>query len=194
IGLGLACGIVAFAWFARGDFNQWDGPLAIARCLPEFLLGSLLYTAMRRPAVARWLGSDGVAVGLLAAGVLLLHFGAPDLLNVALFGVIVLSLAANRGRVQALLDRRPLVRLGELSYALYLIHGFVEYLTTRMLASGSGSVHRSERGVTSSFALMVSMIAASLLLASYAYPHVEMRGRRALRDRLMARGRTRAGA
>ncbi len=187
IGLGLAGGIVAFAWLARGDFNQWDGPLAIARCLPEFLLGSLLYTGLRRPAVARWLGSDRVAAGLLAAGVLLLHFGAPDLVNVALFAVIVLSLAANSGRVQALLDQPLLVRLGELSYALYLIHGFVEYLTTRMLASGPGIVDRGELGVASSLALMMSMIAVSLLLASYAYPHIEMRGRRALRARLMAR-------
>src|SRR5690606_23543198 len=43
IGLALGAGVLAFAWFARGDFNQWDGPLALARCLPEFLLGSLLY-------------------------------------------------------------------------------------------------------------------------------------------------------
>ncbi|MBE0593619.1 MAG: acyltransferase, partial [Gemmatimonadales bacterium] len=44
IGLVLAAGVLGFAWFARGDFNQWDGPLALARCLPEFLLGALLYT------------------------------------------------------------------------------------------------------------------------------------------------------
>src|SRR5690606_4501245 len=157
------------------------------RCLPEFLLGSLLYTALRRPALARHMGTDRVAVGLLVLGALLLHFGAPDLLSVGLFALLVLSLAANRGRGQALLDQPLLVKLGELSYALYLIHGFVEHLTTRLLASGPGIIDRSQLGVAPSFAMMASMIAVSLLLAAFVHPHVERRGRRALRARLMGR-------
>lgn len=59
---------------------------------------------------------------------------------------MLLSLAANRGRVQALLDQPPLVKLGELSYAPYLIHGFVEHLTTRPPASGHGERIDPRRG------------------------------------------------
>lgn len=188
--IALGIGIVGFAWLARGDFNQWDGPLALARCLPEFLLGSLLYTALRRPALARRFGTDRVAIALLALVALLLHVGAPDLVSVMFFAALVLSLAANHGQVQALLDQPLLVRLGELSYAIYLIHGFVEYLTTRLLASGPGIVDRSQLGVAPSLALMALMIAASLLLAAGVHPHIEMRGRRALRARLMGRAST----
>jgi peptidoglycan/LPS O-acetylase OafA/YrhL len=193
IGLALAAGVLAFAWLARGDFNQWDGPLALARCLPEFLLGSLLYTALRRRDLARHVGTDRVAVGLLAAGAALLYLGAPDLVTVGLFAVLVLSLAANRGRVQAILDQPPLVRLGELSYALYLVHGFVEHLTTRLLETGPGIVDRAQLGVASSLALFASMTVASLGIAAYVHPRVEMRGRRALRALLMGGERERRG-
>lgn len=188
IALALAGGVLGFAWFARGDFNQWNGPLALARCLPEFLLGSLLYTALRRPALARHMGTDRVAVGLLVLGALLLHFGAPDLLSVGLFAVLVLSLAANRGRVQALLDQPLLVRLGELSYALYLVHGFVEHLTTQLLESGPGIVDRSQLGVAPSLALFAAMTTLSLLIAAYVHPRIEMPGRRALRALLIDGG------
>ncbi len=192
IALALAAGVFGFAWFARGDFNQWDGPLAIARCLPEFLLGALLYTALRRPSIARRIGTDRVAVGLLVLGGLLLHFGAPDLLSVGLFAALVLSLAANRGRVQAILDQPPLVKLGELSYALYLVHGFVEHLTTRLLESGPGIVDRAQLGVAPSLALFATMTTVSLLLAAYLHPRIEMPGRRALRALLMGGGKRQA--
>src|ERR1700733_3795176 len=36
-----------FAYLSGGDFNQWGGPLVLLRCLPEFMLGTLIYSAYR---------------------------------------------------------------------------------------------------------------------------------------------------
>ena len=31
----------------KGDLDQWDGPITLLRCMPEFLVGTLLYFAFR---------------------------------------------------------------------------------------------------------------------------------------------------
>ena len=31
----------------QGDLDQWDGPITLVRCMPEFLVGTLLYFAFR---------------------------------------------------------------------------------------------------------------------------------------------------
>jgi hypothetical protein len=43
----------------------------------------------------------------------------------------------NAGRVAPILNAAPLVWLGDISYSLYLAHGFVQFLTTELLV-GAG--------------------------------------------------------
>jgi peptidoglycan/LPS O-acetylase OafA/YrhL len=38
LGLLLFCALGWLAFLKKGDFDQWDGPIALLRCLPEFLL------------------------------------------------------------------------------------------------------------------------------------------------------------
>jgi peptidoglycan/LPS O-acetylase OafA/YrhL len=54
-----------FTYFNSDDFNQWDGPQTMLRCLPEFMLGTLLYSAFRNGAFSTMLNSDSVAVLVL---------------------------------------------------------------------------------------------------------------------------------
>ena len=49
--------ILLLASLSNGNFDQWDGPLTLLRCLPEFMLGTLLYSAYRADENA-WLGRD----------------------------------------------------------------------------------------------------------------------------------------
>jgi hypothetical protein len=58
------------AWLAaliKGDLDQWDGPITLVRCMPEFLLGILLYFAFRDYGQRFWLNSDAAVVAVLAA-------------------------------------------------------------------------------------------------------------------------------
>jgi hypothetical protein len=53
--------LAALGWLAymtRGDFNLWDGPLALPRCGPEFVLGVVAYRIWRTRAAQRILRSD----------------------------------------------------------------------------------------------------------------------------------------
>ena len=172
----------ALAWVTQDNLNQWDGPQALLRCLPEFLLGTLLYSAFRSGLAASVMSSDLTIAGIVLAIVMLLHTGGPDLLAVPLFALLILAAVANRGRAAGMLNVRPLVWLGDVSYSLYLIHGFVEYATTRLLGLGFGIYDRKELPGSWSMALLVAMVATCLMLAGPAYRRIEIGGRRLLRD------------
>ena len=93
------------------------------RCLFEFTFGLALYQAYD----ARWgeaaLRGDAPFLLLLAAIALSLNARAADLSLVPLFALLILAAAYNRGRLERLLASPPLQHLGEISYALYMMHG-----------------------------------------------------------------------
>ncbi len=185
-GLAAAAAMVAvlvYLAYVTGDrFNQWDGSYALLRGLPEFALGILLYRVFSETECT-WLSDDIVALGVLAAVLISLHVGFSDLLTVGLFALLILTAVANSGRFALVLNSRPLIWLGEISYSIYLLHGLVQYATEEILRFfGIGRV--GDFGVSSSLALSGAMIAVCLLLAAITYPAIEVPGRTYLRDAL----------
>ncbi|MGA2998132.1 acyltransferase family protein [Bradyrhizobium sp.] len=124
-----------FAWLGGGDFNQWDGPITLLRCLPEFVFGALLYAGFREKLWPDWLKSDTAIVTIFFGVLVLLHFGISDLMIVVGFPAVILAAVMNTGRAAPILNAAPLVWLGNISYSLYLAHGFVQFLMTKLLAS-----------------------------------------------------------
>ena len=80
-----------------------------------------------------WLNSDVATLAVLAATLIGLHFGAPDLLIVSLFAALVLLSVSNTGAFAKLVDTWPLIRLGEISYSLYLVHGLIQFAASKGL-------------------------------------------------------------
>ena len=80
--------LMVLGWLAYStgdDFNQWNGIGAILRCLPEFLIGTLLYSAYRSRVLGSLLATD---TALLFGALLLcamLHVAAPDFSIIPLF-------------------------------------------------------------------------------------------------------------
>ena len=181
---GLLLAVLGWLAYSTGDdFNQWNGTGAMMRCLPEFLIGALLYSAYRERVLGSLLATD---TALLTAILLLcgmLHFAAPDFGMIPLFALLLLTAVVNKGRLGPLLNSAPLLWLGNISYSLYLIHWFVLFVTTEaMRASPSPGTAKLPAGP--SLALITAMLAVSLFLATWSYRFVEVAGRRWLRDRL----------
>jgi peptidoglycan/LPS O-acetylase OafA/YrhL len=51
-----------------------------------------------------------------------MHFGAEELVIVALFPFVLLAAAYNTSGVKNLLDKRPLQKLGDWSFSIYMVH------------------------------------------------------------------------
>jgi peptidoglycan/LPS O-acetylase OafA/YrhL len=115
LGALLFAALALLAALTKGDFDQWDGPITLLRCMPEFLLGTLLYFTFRDHAQRPWLFSDLAIFTLLVATLAGLHFGVPDLLIVALFAALVLLAVGNNGVFARCANIAPLVWLGEIS-------------------------------------------------------------------------------
>ena len=91
------------------------------RCLAGFILGMLVHRAYQGGWGRRLFGGP-TALLLTAAIVVCMHRGYPDLLTVAFFPPLVLATAYGGRRIDAVLGARPLQRLGDWSYAIYMIH------------------------------------------------------------------------
>jgi peptidoglycan/LPS O-acetylase OafA/YrhL len=153
------------AWLAartKGDLDQWDGLLTLVRCMPEFLLGTLLYFAFRDYGRRFWLCSDLAVFIALATILMCLHLGAPDLLIVSFFAAFVLLAASNTGAFAKIVNIGPLIWLGEISYSLYLIHGFVQFAASKGLGA-LGIQHSAALSSAESLTLLMLMLAVHLL-------------------------------
>lgn len=93
------------------------------RCLFEFTLGMALYQAYEAGWGRQGLQGDLPLAVLLIAIALSLNAKVSDLTLVPLFALLILAASYNRGRIGKLLASRPLQHLGEISYALYMMHG-----------------------------------------------------------------------
>ena len=176
-----------FAYLGHGDFNQWNGPITLLRCLPEFIVGALLYAGFRDSSWPDWLRRDEAIAAVLCGTLLLLHFGVSDPIIVAAFPLVILAAVMNGGRVAPMLNCVPLVWLGDISYSLYLAHGFVQFVTTKLLASANAQ-NPADLSSASAVGLLVAMAGATLLMAAFTYREVEVVGRSRLRQLLRPQG------
>lgn len=176
----------ALAWLAartKGDFDQWDGPITLVRCMPEFFLGTLLYFVFRDYGLTTWLSIDLPLLAVLAATLGSLHFGAPDLLIITLFAALVPLSVSNSGAFAKLLNIGPLIWLGEISYSLYLLHGLVQFSASKGL-DAIGIRHTAALSSGQSLALMMLMLGLCVFGASGDVLGIENVWRRHLRTLL----------
>jgi peptidoglycan/LPS O-acetylase OafA/YrhL len=169
-----------FSYYSGGNFNQWDGPQTLLRCLPEFTLGTLLYAAFRSGAYTPILGRDSVSMLILLTTLSVLHFGGPDLAVVLLFAALILSVVVNTGIVSRVANRKPLIWLGTISYSLYLLHGFFQFAIAQLLIAFEVQ-KGSDLSIRMSLVLLIAMVAACLVSATAAYYGVEVVWRRHLK-------------
>jgi peptidoglycan/LPS O-acetylase OafA/YrhL len=169
-----------FAYFNADNFNQWDGPQTLLRCLPEFLLGTLLYSVFMST-VSRILDQDSFALVIFLITLLALHFGGPDIAIVLLFAILMLSIVVNTGTIAKIATTSLLIWLGNISYSVYLLHGLIQFVVAKIL-NNFGVPNAADLPVQLSFALLVAMVTVCLGLATASYYSIEIVGRRYLKE------------
>jgi peptidoglycan/LPS O-acetylase OafA/YrhL len=183
-------GALIFALVGCGLATVWQevtGHLLI-RVMAGFLVGMATYQLARRiPKLTRVpaLGTVMVAVIVLWA-----TLGRPPRIEIGilLFAVLILALTSERDWFGRVLSRRTMVYLGEVSYAVYMVHWVVR-VAVRSGAEKAGILDSVPPGLVVAVYLAVTMVAAILL-----YHLVERPWRRRLRRWLAPRPRSRHAA
>jgi peptidoglycan/LPS O-acetylase OafA/YrhL len=115
---------------------------AIFRCLLSFFLGTLAHTAyahMRTRNLAPGTNQQ-IAVTALALTVASLHAdSAASLVIPFVFAAMILCLAFDEGGLAQVLAARPLVRLGDLSFSIYLVHVPIWFAVENALRIGASA-------------------------------------------------------
>jgi len=105
-----------------GALGTLDTRLLYLRCAPEFALGMLCWRSWRQGRRNALLGQDAVLGGILLALCAMAPFKALDLVFVLASCLLVIGLAAERGRIAAWFGSALPHWLGTISFSLYLWH------------------------------------------------------------------------
>jgi peptidoglycan/LPS O-acetylase OafA/YrhL len=122
----------------------------------ELLMGCLLAVLTRQPAWQARLASCLRAPGLVPALIVMLYvsttftgddrllrFGIAFMFDTVFIGVLVLAVSAlathGEGWIARLLNHATLVRVGQVSYFMYLFHGLIMHTSVRLIERFTGS-------------------------------------------------------
>jgi peptidoglycan/LPS O-acetylase OafA/YrhL len=199
--LGIAAFYV-FIKFVLGPLERFDHQptldlitkFAIFRCLAGFLLGMLLCELYRRRTGYDLLQQSWCFVAVSLGTLLAMHQGADELLIVALFPLVLLTAAYNTTGVKRFLDTRPLQRLGDWSFSIYMVHMPISFTlmiwdikaNPAMFADFMALISRQpdyQLGVWK----CLQLVALTMLVAPLTYRYLEVPARNYLNRRFRAR-------
>lgn len=144
------------------------------RCMFGFVWGMLAYRAYTAQQGRGWLGNGTVLLLLTAGMVLSLHLGLPDAITVAFFPFILLAAAYGSAGTDRLLRLRPLQKLGDWSFSIYLVHQPLNLMLIATVfalqpgdAAGSGTPARPD--MLSGWLICIVMLAVTVAVSAVVY-------------------------
>ncbi len=109
-------------YFKPGPTLNIMADFGFIRCLAGFFTGMLLFTLYQHRTGYHIIKRDWFFVLAMLGLVAAMHFGAVDIAIVAFFPFMLLAAAYNQTSIKRFLDTRPLQRLGDWSFAIYMVH------------------------------------------------------------------------
>jgi peptidoglycan/LPS O-acetylase OafA/YrhL len=163
------------------DTDHEGGRLAdnLLRCLSEFSLGMTAF-GIHRAGRLRWLATDEATV-LVAGGIMLSLLLGVDPAASLLFPFLLIACAGNTGLAARALGTAVPYFLGEISYAIYMLHNTLREPSIRLFRL----VHPDPLGIPAALGLALGMGLAVIPFAWIAHRAVE-RPCRAWGRRLLA--------
>ena len=152
------------------------------RCLIGFVLGMMTYQGYREGWGRAWLGNGYTLLGLTLGLGLCLHFAVPDAYSVSFFPLILLSGAYGSTGLNRLFGTRPLQRLGDWSFSVYLVHQPLMFAIGSVLAYQSLGKPATggpppKPDMLTGWLICLIFIGVTLLLASLTYRFIEVPAR-----------------
>ena len=154
------------------------------RCLFGFVIGMMVYLSWKD----NWgkkLFSSGYTVLILLAGLFTcMHFGVLDVFTVLFFPFILLAAAYGNRNMNSLLGTKPLQKLGDWSFSIYLIHQpFLYQATALMQNPDKTGVELSNLSLLTSWGICIGFIVFLLFVSYLSYRFIELPARNYINKR-----------
>ena len=157
---------------------SWQGTVwPLVRCIAEFTLGLAAYGFATGSMALSVLTRSWVTSTVTAAMIVLLCIKGTDILIVCLVPVFLLTITSVNSLVPRLLASQPVMLLGRLSYAIYLLH--FPLLPTRQLVRSHLPAYLNP--LLSDVVALAVFYGLLVVLAALSYRLIEVPGRQVIR-------------
>lgn len=147
----------------------------VLRIIPEFLIGIAIYRLGCRFPLGRNTALAGFAVSLIVY-LLAAHWAWDDRIIALLGAPLIFTLAELDRRAQTVPERDPVRYLGEISYAVYMLHVPFFMIAFNLFQDVFGLIDETISTIS-----VLAMLAAMLAASSVTYEWLEKPSRRAIR-------------
>ncbi|HWG05014.1 MAG TPA: acyltransferase [Beijerinckiaceae bacterium] len=176
-GIGFASLCLLISSLDGNSISIWSGWKTLARCIPEFLIGMVLYrlwfSLQRNAPNGRspiWsVVFSCAAVALLA----LILVRANDIVSIGVMSLLIVSAPSLGRTVSALFEARSIRWLGQVSFSIYLVH----YPMLAVFTALRGGVTAPASLSGAALVNAVLFLGAVLVSADWSYRHIEIPGR-----------------
>jgi peptidoglycan/LPS O-acetylase OafA/YrhL len=163
------------------------GPLmggAFARCALSFSVGMVFYSLFQQQWGRAWLANGYATVGFTVAMVVAMHFGWSDIITVATFPFIILSAAYGSRNLNQVLITKPMQRLGDLSFSIYLTNEVI-FDSGRVVRFALTGSHQPPQNLPAAqiWLWCIGWLTVVMLVSELTYRFIELPARRALNAR-----------
>lgn len=168
----------------------------ILRCFAGFTLGMLLYQLYHLQTAFRWLNSGWVFIVSFALTLAAMHFNWHQMLIIASFPVVILSAAYNQDFVKRFLETRPLQRLGDWSFSIYLVHMLIAFAVYCVMLlrnphklSSIEAFGYGQLSYAQGWLQCLWLVVATLIISAFTYHYFEVPSRKYLNSSLKLRAK-----
>lgn len=148
------------------------------RCLFGFVIGMMVYMSWKDN-WAKNLFSSGYTILVLVLGLFTcMHFAVLDVFSVLFFPLILLCAAYGNRNMNALLATKPLQKLGDWSFSIYLIHQpFLYQAIALMQNPNKTGIDLSNMTMLTAWLICIGFIVFLLVISWLSYRFIELPSR-----------------
>ncbi|HEX4852006.1 MAG TPA: acyltransferase, partial [Puia sp.] len=156
------------------------------RCVCGFVMGMVAYLLYKDGIGRNFFGKGWTIVILALVMLLCFHFGIWDAISVCLFPCIILCAAYGSAKINAVCTSKPMQRIGDWSFSIYLVHQPIIFTYGYILIYKNGKTEQNwipSVSVFWSWIICILFIALTLVLSSFTYKYIEVPARKWINKR-----------
>jgi len=147
------------------------------RGITGFIAGMVIWQLYKREVAKKILGNGWILLLLIVTSIISMYFKWYDSVTVSLFAIIIVSAAYGSIQVNAILQRKPLKKLGDWSFSIYIWHmiflDFILHYFRFQEENPLKGLRPFKDSTLQNWGLLILFIAFMCVFANFSYRYIE---------------------